>query len=416
VSNGYAEWTTNGSSTNDAFFDGPCSVYKAFMTGEAATVSNTETWVAGPVANTFIPSGTTISESSADPVAIVTTDLNGAGRGANPDRGALQFSGTGSDIFGPKITYLALPNLFCTSGPTLSAEITDMPSNGSINTSSNTRPRLYFKKSTETNTFAAANTSAGNGWKWVEAANTSSPFVFNFDYNLLNSAAANGNVIQYFIIAQDNVGTPNVSVNGATLTGGCPASVNIVGTAAITGATNTKSFAINTSVPPYTIQHAPVTSCQGDTLQLRVIIDSSTAVMPTYTGLTGIGITSTGWADIDTFVLGNSSNVSGCTSTGVTPGAAGNGLPASIVDRYSNYVTSSLGSLTDLIGCTSVNFRMTGIGGSAAGGADPAPTLGSNSSGPVQSSPLPTPTTAPPITAPTTVATKDSRNKSHRKN
>ncbi len=369
VSNGYAEWTTNGSSTNDAFFDGPCSAYKAFMTGEAATVSNAETWVAGPVANTFRPSGSTISESSADPIALVTIDLNGAGRGATPDRGALQFSGTGTDIFGPKITYLDIPNLFCTSGPSLSAEITDIPSTGTINTTSGTRPRMYFKKSTETNTFAAANTSAGNGWKWVEASNTSSPFVFNVDYSLLNSAAANGDVIQYFIIAQDNIGTPNVSVQGAALTGGCPASVNIAGTAAITGATNTKSFAINTSVPPYGIQHAPVTSCQGDTLELRVIIDSSAAVMRTYTGLTGIPNSSTGWADIDTFVLGNNMNVSGCTSTGVTPGAAGNGLPASIVDRYSNYVTSSLGSLTDLFAGTSVNFRMTGIGGSATGGA-----------------------------------------------
>jgi hypothetical protein len=56
VTNGYAEWAANGSSTNDAFFDGPCSAYKGFMQGEAATVSNTETWVAGPVANTFIPS------------------------------------------------------------------------------------------------------------------------------------------------------------------------------------------------------------------------------------------------------------------------------------------------------------------------------------------------------------------------
>jgi DNA mismatch repair protein MutH len=370
VANGYAEWTTNGTSTNDALFDGPCSAYKAFMQGEAATVSNAETWVAHPtVANTFVPSGSTISESSADPIALVTTDLNGAGRGATPDRGALQFSGTGTDIFGPRMSFLDIPTLFCVTNPALSVEISDIPSTGSINTTSGTRPRLYFKKSTETNTFAAANTSAGNGWKWVEASNTSSPFVFNFDYSLLNSAAANGNVIQYFIIAQDNAGTANVSVQGAALTGGCPTSVNIAGTAAITGATNTKSFAINTAVPPYGIEHTPVTSCQGDTLQLRVIIDSSAAVMRTYTGLTGIPNSSTGWADIDTFVLGNNMNVSGCTSTGVTPGAAGNGLPASIVDRYSNYVTSSLGSLTDLFAGTSVNFRMTGIGGSATGGA-----------------------------------------------
>jgi hypothetical protein len=170
-----------------------------------------------------------------------------AGRGASPDRGALQFSGTGTDIFGPKITYLDIPALFCITNPSLSAEIVDVPSSGTVNTTSGTRPRLYFKKSTETNTFSAANTSAGNGWKWVEASNTSSPFIFNFDYSLLNSAIAVGNTIQYFIIAQDNVGTANVSIQGATLTGGCPASVNIAGTAAITGAANTKSFSVNNS-------------------------------------------------------------------------------------------------------------------------------------------------------------------------
>jgi hypothetical protein len=257
VTNGFTEWTANATFTNDAFFDGPCSAYKAFMQGEAATVSNTETWVAGPLANTFIPSGTTLSESSGDPIATLTTDLNGASRGASPDRGALQFSGTGTDVFGPQISFIDIPALFCITNPSLNADINDMPSSGTINTSSGTRPRLYFKKSTETNTFAAANTSAGNGWKWVEASNTSSPFVFNFNYSLLASAVASGDVIQYFIIAQDNMGTANVSTNGATLTGGCPASVNIAGTASITGATNTKSFSVNTSPPSYSIEHTP---------------------------------------------------------------------------------------------------------------------------------------------------------------
>ena len=166
VTNGFTEWTANAPFTNDALFDGPCSAYKGFMQGEAFTISNNETWVAGPVANTFRPSGTTLSKSSAEPIALITTDLNGASRGATPDRGALQFTGTATDVFGPSISFLDIPNLFCTTGPFLRADISD---NSSINNASTTRPRLYFKKSGETNTFAAANTSAGNGWKWVEA-------------------------------------------------------------------------------------------------------------------------------------------------------------------------------------------------------------------------------------------------------
>ncbi|MCE2963903.1 MAG: GEVED domain-containing protein [Chitinophagales bacterium] len=368
VTNGFTEWTANATFTNDALFDGPCSAYKGFMQGEAFTISNTETWVAGPVANTFMPSGTTLSKSSAEPIVFITTDLNGGGRGATPDRGALQFTGTGSDIFAPSISYIDIPNLFCTTTASLRADITD---NAGINTTSGTRPRLYFKKSTETNTFGAANTSAGNGWKWVEASNTSSPFTFNFNYSLLNSAVASGDIIQYFVVAQDLVGTANVGAVAASFTGGCPASVNIAGTAAITGATNTKSFSVNTSPPSYSIEHTPVTSCQGDTLLLRVVIDSSAALMRTYTGLTTIQVgANAGGADIDTFTLGTATNFSACNSTsGPTPGAAGNGLPASIADRYSNYVTSSLGTFTDLFAGTSVNFRtsIASFGSSVSG-------------------------------------------------
>jgi hypothetical protein len=360
--NGYTEWTANGSYTNDAAFDGPCSSYKGFMQGEAATVSNTETWVAGPVANTFIPSGTTLSEGSSDPVAIVTTDLNGAGRGATPDRGALQFTGTRIDMFGPKISFVDIPSLFCVTNPSLSVDIVDIPSTGGINFTSGTRPRVYFKKSTENNTFAVANNSTTNGWKWVEATNTSNPFVINFDYSLLNSAVASGNIIQYFVIAQDTVGTPNVSVQGATLTGGCPASVNIAGTAAIIGATNTKSFTVNTTPPAYTIDHSPATSCQGDTLTLRVILDSPTAVMRNYSILpapTNATQTGTDYMDIDTFSLGTGLNASACAGLTAAAGPAANGLPASILNRYSNHTSASFTSLTDLVAGTSVPFNMT---------------------------------------------------------
>lgn len=363
VTNGFTEWTANATFTNDALFDGPCSAYKGFMQGEAGTLSNTETWVAGPLANTFQPSGGGLSRQSADPISFITTDLNGSSRGALPDRGALQFTGAATDVFGPKITFSDIPNLFCTTSASLTADIVDIPSTGSINTTSGTRPRLYFKKSTETNTFSAANNSSGNGWKWVEATNTTSPFIFNLDYSLLNSAVVTGNIIQYFVIAQDIIATPNVSVQGATLTGGCPASVNIAGTPAITGAANTKQYSVNTTAPPYSIEHTPATSCQGDTLLLRVIVDSSAASMPTYTGLGAYNLTSTdAWGTIDTFIIGSSSNISLCApaTNGLTPSAtAVNGLPASSGTRYSNYTQPALGSFSEVIAGSTINFRTT---------------------------------------------------------
>jgi hypothetical protein len=63
--------------------------------------------------------------------------------------------------------------------------------------------------------------------------------------------------------------------------------------------------------------------------------------MRTYTGWTTIQVAANaGGADIDTFTLGTASNFSACNSTsGLTPGVAGFGLPASIADRYANYVT-----------------------------------------------------------------------------
>src|SRR5690606_23632078 len=86
----------------------------------------------------------------------------------------------------------------------------------------------YFKKSTENNTFnntPTGNTSAVNGWKYVEPSSVSgSVYTFVFDYNLLTSTVGAGDSITYFIIAQDNASTPNT---GATIAGFpvCPPTV-----------------------------------------------------------------------------------------------------------------------------------------------------------------------------------------------
>ena len=65
-------------------------------------------------------------------------------------------------------------------------------------------PRLYYKRSTNDNAFTG-NTASDNGWKYVTASNTASPFSFELDMSLIQGGAvANGDVIEYFVAVQDN--------------------------------------------------------------------------------------------------------------------------------------------------------------------------------------------------------------------
>ena len=137
-----------------------------------------------------------------------------AGTGTSPDIGAWELEGIGSDLSAPAISYTAIPNTSCTTDRTLSSTITDA---SGVNTTPGTKPRLYYKKSTDADTYAG-NTSADNGWKYVEATNASSPFSFTTDYTLLTSPVVTGDSLSYFVVAQDNAGTPNVGINSGTFT------------------------------------------------------------------------------------------------------------------------------------------------------------------------------------------------------
>ncbi len=161
-------------------------------------------------------------ESGAQNVVGITTDYdnnirqgNGgyAGSGSAPDIGADEGDFIGADLTGPTITYTPISSTICITSSTISATIVD-PS--LVNTTPGTKPRIWFKKSTENNVLPATNTSADNGWKWAEASNSSSPFTFTLNYSLLNSPAANGDVIEYFVVAQDLSAAQNVGVNNAT--------------------------------------------------------------------------------------------------------------------------------------------------------------------------------------------------------
>jgi hypothetical protein len=191
-------------------------------------------------------------ESGAQNSVGITTDYdndirqgNGGyvGAGSAPDIGADEGDFIAADLTGPTITYTPISSSICISSSTISATIVD-PS--LVNTTPGTKPRIWFKKSTENNVLPATNTSADNGWKWAEASNSSSPFTFTLNYSLLNSPAANGDVIEYFVVAQDLSAGQNIGVNNATFTNSA-ASVQLA--ANVFPITSTNSFTL-IALPP----------------------------------------------------------------------------------------------------------------------------------------------------------------------
>ncbi len=80
-----------------------------------------------------------------------------------------------------------------------------------VNVTSGTAPRVYYKKSGDANDLT--------GWKFVESASTSSPYTFNINFSTLNAGSVSpGDVLQYFVVAQDTAPTPNVGIATGTFT------------------------------------------------------------------------------------------------------------------------------------------------------------------------------------------------------
>jgi hypothetical protein len=171
------------------------------------------------------PSIATQIESGGIPVAGIADDFDGQARNVStPDIGADEGNFTLADFSGPSITYSPLgPTNSLANRSFTNVTITD-PSG--VNGTLGTRPRVYYKKSGDANTFVG-NTSADNGWKFVEANGATSPFDFTIDYSLLQSPIAASDVIQYFVVAQDLAGTPNVGINSGIFNT-APTSVSLV--------------------------------------------------------------------------------------------------------------------------------------------------------------------------------------------
>ncbi|NOT52607.1 MAG: fibronectin type III domain-containing protein [Chitinophagaceae bacterium] len=185
-------------------------------------------------------------ESGAVNIATFTDDYIGtirqgnggyAGTGTAPDMGAWELEGIAADLTGPSISYTGFTNTSCLTDRTLSpVTITDA---SGVNITAGTRPRLYYKKSVNANTFVD-NTNATDGWKYVEATGVGgSPFSFTTDYSLLfGGVPVTTDVIQYFVVAQDNAGTPNIGINSGIFAA-TPASVALTAAAfPLTGTIN----------------------------------------------------------------------------------------------------------------------------------------------------------------------------------
>ncbi|WP_324325541.1 hypothetical protein, partial [Flavobacterium sp.] len=146
-------------------------------------------------------------------VAVASPDIDGNGRpiGSAYEIGADEAAGTNSDKTPPVITYTPISDVGCSSSAaSFTATITDANAIGS----GANAPRLYYKKlSDPTNTIATVNNNTVNGWKYVVATGS---YTFTFNYALLPGGLVQGDVIQYFVAAQDISG--NVATTSATVT------------------------------------------------------------------------------------------------------------------------------------------------------------------------------------------------------
>lgn len=144
---------------------------------------------------------------------LITDDIDDEIRNQTfPDIGADAGNFIAIDEIPPVIEYSALTSTTSTDSRTLSVSIEDL---SGINTSS-AKPRIYFKKSTNTNNLND-NTNSTDGWKYSESFSSSSPFEFTINYGLIFGGVTSGDSIQYFIVAQDVATTPNAAINSGTL-------------------------------------------------------------------------------------------------------------------------------------------------------------------------------------------------------
>ena len=140
----------------------------------------------------LIAGSNTPIESGGRPISGITTDYAGNPRNANfPDLGAYEFTGVHQNVVSPSISFTPLLNTSSTTARTLVVNVTDF--NG-VPTTAPGWPYLYWKKGV-----------AGSYSGVAPSSVTGSNYTFNF-----GSGVSAGDTVYYFVVAQDNDGTPQV--------------------------------------------------------------------------------------------------------------------------------------------------------------------------------------------------------------
>lgn len=157
----------------------------------------------------------TVSERNGIALANVTDDFDAQSRSSRTPADIGAWSGLNSltDIFPPAISFTAF-GVGSVNNRLISNAVNISDATGMA--SGLNAPRLYFKRSTDSDVFND-NTNATDGWKYVTASGTS-PYSFTINYSLLNggTGVAVGNTVQYFVVAQDTMGNFTSLPVGAT--------------------------------------------------------------------------------------------------------------------------------------------------------------------------------------------------------
>lgn len=196
-----------------------------------------------------------------------------------------------ADAVKPTIVYSPLSNGAAGTTRALAsfAQITDNVGGTGVDLAAGKKPRVYYKKTSDGPGFGTANDSSEDGWKWVEASNSTTPFDFTIDYSKLFGVlgAVDGDIIQYFVVAQDSLRYPAFPAGGNVASN---VSAGFVGTAvaSITSApTSPLTYTIAPSVGPitYTISstgdYNSISNAGGlfEAINTAVIVGNITAVI-----------------------------------------------------------------------------------------------------------------------------------------
>ncbi|WP_216688150.1 beta strand repeat-containing protein [Hymenobacter siberiensis] len=233
TSNNNLFWAGASSATNLIYVEGTTTAtnpqqtlaaYKAFMANrDQASVTENPPFLGtdGTLAN-FLHINTGIStqvESGGAPAGGITTDVDGIDvrNLTTPDIGADEGTFTPNDMTAPSITYTALGGTGSTGNRTLTTTITD----GTGVATGLGAPRIYFKKSTGGSYFSAVATSISG-----------STYTFTISAATLGGVMV-GDIIQYYVAAQDNSSNNNIGSTPSGATG-----INPPGSAGFSGTPN----------------------------------------------------------------------------------------------------------------------------------------------------------------------------------